>query len=235
MALAPGETSETFIREVDENLRRDQAEAIARRYGKWFVAAAILILLAVAGYLYWQNRQKEQAAANSETFNAILTDLGQQKTQDVPQRLDALAANANDSMAASARLTRAALAIEQGDRAMAIAQYKQVSDATGAPQAYRDAATVRMTQLEFDGLKPDEVIARLQSLAVKENPWFGTAGELTALAMLKANRRSQAAQLLAAVAAEPTVPVSIRGRTGELASSLSAPAAPTSPAAPAVR
>ena len=76
MALAPGETSETFIREVDENLRRDQAEAVFKRYGKWLIAAAVLLLVAVAVWLFWKNQQAEQAAANSEQFSAILTDVG---------------------------------------------------------------------------------------------------------------------------------------------------------------
>ncbi|WP_300973772.1 tetratricopeptide repeat protein [Sphingomonas sp. LHG3406-1] len=225
MALAPGETSESFIREVDENLRRDQAEAVVKRYGSWFAAAAVLLLLAVGGWLFWQNRQNEKAATNSETFSAILSDVGQPK-QDSARRLDALAADANPSMEAAARLTRAALALQSGDRTTAVAQYGQVADDKSVPQAYRDAALVRRTQLEFDSLKPEDVVARLQPLAVKDNAWYGAAGELTALAMLKSNRRNEAATLLKAIAAEKSVPATIRARVEQLAGSLSIPAAP---------
>lgn len=226
MALAPGETSETFIREVDENLRRDQAEAVVRRYGRWFIGAAVLILVAVGGYLFWQNRQAEKAAANSEAFSAILTDIGSQKTGNVGPRLDAIAADANGSMTGAARLTRAAVALESGDRKTAIAQYKLVAEDGDVPQTYRDAATIRMTQLEYDSLKPEDVIARLQPLAVKDNAWFGSAGEITALAMLKSNRRQEAASLLNAIVAERTVPAPIRARAEQLASGLTTPAAP---------
>lgn len=227
MALAPGETSESFIREVDENLRRDQAEAVAKRYGKWFIAAAGLILAAVAGWLFWQNRQAEQAAANSETFAAILSDIGQQKDgPEVAKRLDALAADGNGSMESAARLTRAALALQKGDRTTAIAQYRLVSEDSGAPQAYRDTATIRLTQLEFDSLQPMELIQRLQPLTVKESAWYGTAGELTALAMIKANRQREAAALLAGIAADRQVPDTLRARAEQLAAGLSIPAAP---------
>ncbi|GLR47267.1 tetratricopeptide repeat protein [Sphingomonas astaxanthinifaciens] len=226
MALAPGETSETFIREVDENLRRDQAEAVFKRYGKLFIAAAVLLLLAVGGYLFWQNRQTEKAAANSETFSAILEDVGKRNTATAPQRLDALAADANGSMTGAARLTRAALALQNGDRQTAIAQYREIAANDDIPQTYRDSATIRLTQLEYDTLKPADVIARLQPLAVKDNAWFGTAGELTALAMIKSNRRQEAATLLTAIAGEKSVPETIRARAGELASGLSIPAAP---------
>jgi ABC-type nickel/cobalt efflux system permease component RcnA len=118
LALAPGETSESFIREVDENLRRDQAEAVFKRYGKWIIAAAVLLLVAVGGWLFWKNQQAEQAAANSEQFAAILTDVGQRQDGD-----DAAARGSmrwqhegNGSMAGAARLTRAALALQKSDR-----------------------------------------------------------------------------------------------------------------------
>jgi hypothetical protein len=227
LALAPGETSETFIREVDENLRRDQAEAVFKRYGSWIIAAAVLLLVAVGGWLFWKNQQAEQAAANSEQFSAILTDVGQGKTgADTAQRLDTLAAESNSSMAATARLTRAALALQRSDRATAIAQYRQVIDDGDVPAALRDAATVRLTQLEFDTLQPQQVIERMAPLATKDSAWYGSAGELTALAMVKANRRREAAALLNGIAADRTVPASLRARAEQLAASLSIPVAP---------
>jgi hypothetical protein len=241
LALAPGQTQESFIREVDENLRRSQAENFAKRWGKWLIALAILFLAAVAGWQYWRAEQARKAAANSENLSAVLNDIGQGKAGNAPQRLDAIAADANDSMAASARLARAALALETNDRTAALAQYRSVIDDEGVPQAYRDAATIRLTQMEFDTLKPDDVIARLQPLAVKDNAWYGSAGEITAMAMIKANRRTEAARLLTALAADPDVPESIRGRAGQLGPTLSIPATPAAaasapaPAAPAAR
>jgi hypothetical protein len=227
----PGQTQESFIREVDENLRRSQAEDFAKRYGKWLIAALVLFLLAVGGFQFWRNQQAQKAAANSEALTAVLNDIGQGKTGDAPQRLQAIAADANDSMAASARLTRAALALQSGDRPTAVTEYRAIIDDKGVPQAYRDAATIRVTQMEFDTLKPDEVIARLQPLAVKDSAWYGSAGELTAIAMIKANRRAEAARLLTAIAADKNVPASIRGRAEQLGSTLSLPAAPAAPAA----
>ena len=227
MALAPGETSETFIREVDENLRRDQAEAVFKRYGKRFIAAAVLLLVGIAVWLFWKNQQAEQAAANSEQFSAILTDVGQGKTgNDIAQRLDTLAAEGNGSMTGAARLTRAALALQKSDRATATAQYRQIIEDKSVPQTVRDTATIRLTQLEFDTLQPQQIIERLAPLAVKESAWYGSAGELTALAMIKANRKREAAALLNGVAADTQVPASIRARAEQLASGLAIPAAP---------
>jgi hypothetical protein len=227
LALAPGETSESFIREVDENLRRDQAQKVFKRFGILIVGGALLLLAAVGGWLFWKNQQAEKAAVQSEQFTAILGDIGAGKTgADVDRRLDALATEGNGSLSGSARLTRAALALQKSDRATAIAQYRSVMEDDDVPQTVRDTATLRLTQLEFDSLQPQQVIDRLAPLAVKESAWYGSAGELTALAMLKANRRSDAAAILNGVAASKDVPASLRARAEQLAAGLSIPVAP---------
>ena len=71
MALTP-DTAESFAREVDENLRRDQMQDAAKRYGAWIAAAVILFLGAIGGYLYWQNHQAKVAAEQSEALSAAL-------------------------------------------------------------------------------------------------------------------------------------------------------------------
>lgn len=227
MALAPGESTESFMREVDENLRRDQAEKVVKRYGTWFIAAAVLLLAAVAGWLYWRNQQAEQAAVASEQFVAVLSDIGEGKTgADVDLRLDTLATEGSGSLSGAARLTRAAVALQKSDRTTAIAQYRQVMEDGDVPPAVRDTATIRLTQLEFDSLQPQQVIDRLAPLTKQESAWYGSAGELTALAMLKANRRREAAALLNALVASKDVPPTLKARAEQLAASLSIPAAP---------
>ena len=51
-------------------------------------------------------------------------------------------------------------------------------------------------------------------------PWFGTAGEMTGLALVKQGRKTEAGQLFAAIAKDKSVPDSIRARAVQIASSL---------------
>ena len=55
----------------------------------------------------------------------------------------------------------------------------------GGGAAFSSIALIRQTALEFDQLKPEEVIARMKPLAAPGEPWFGSAGEMTALALVK--------------------------------------------------
>lgn len=229
LALPPDE-SETFIREVDENLRRDRATDFAKRYGSWMIGAMILIIAAIGGYLYWQNRQHEQAAAQSETLSKVITDISSGNVKTAPAQLDAMAANGNDAYRASAMLTRAALAIQQHDLKLAAAKYHEIEADDGLPQPYRDLATIRATALEFDNLKPEEVVARMQPMTKPGNAWFGSAGEMTAMALIKQNRKSEAGRLFAQIAADKAVPDSIRSRAIQLAGSLGVDASASLPA-----
>lgn len=232
MALAPGETHETFIREVDENLRRSQAENFFKRFGKWLIAALVFFLIAVGAYLYWQERQREQAAEQGEQFVAVLNDIGSGRTgKPVEQKLQAIAADSDGELAGLARLTAGALALQNGDRSKAVSSFQAVANDDDQPQSVRTAALMRQTALEFDQLQPDQIISRLQPYATADSPWFGTAGEMTAMAMLKAGRKAQAGQLFGQIAADKDVPGSIRARALQIAGSLGVDATAGLPAA----
>ena len=226
MALAPGETHESFIREVDENLRRDQAENFVKRYGNWLIGGLILFIVAAGAFLYWQERQRAAAAEQSAQLLGVLTDISSGRTGDpVQNRLQALADSDAGTFSGLARMTQGALAQQDGDRARALASFTAVAADKGQPQPVRDAALLRQTAIEFDTLKPEDVIARLQPFTEAGNPWFGTAGEMTGAALLKAGRKAEAGRMFARVAQDQTVPGGIRSRAQQLASSLGVDAA----------
>lgn len=229
MAIAP-ENNETFLREVDENLRRDQMQAAARAYAKWVILAVILLLVAIGGWLYWRDQQAKQAAVDSEALSAAIDNISTGNVAPVAGQLAPLEQAGADAISVSARLTSAALALQQNDRLKALAIYQAVAADSGVAAPWRDLATVRQTALEFDALQPQAVIDRLAPLAKPGAPWFGSAGEMTALALLKAGRKSESGRLFAAIAADKSVPDTIRGRAVQIASTLGVDASAALPA-----
>jgi hypothetical protein len=229
----PTDPAEAFVREVDENLRRDQMADMAKSYGRWIIAAVILFLAAVGGYIYWQHRAQSQAVADSEALSAALDQVAGANLKRAQTDLTALGDSSNDITRASALLGRAAVALKQNDRKTAIDLYKQIEGDSGLPQPYRDLATVRRTMTEFDSLKPDEVIARLSPLAEPGKPFFGSAGEMTGMAMLAKGDNKGAGQLFAKIAEDKQVPQSIRARAVQLAGSLGVDATAAMPVDPA--
>jgi hypothetical protein len=225
----PADSNDTFLREVDENLRRDQFQDFVRKNGKWLVLLVVLFLAAVGGWIFWQERQNQQAAKQSEELHSVFTDIASGRRQNIPQRVDALEKSHSDAVRASAMLTDAAVALEQNNRSAAVAKYREIVDDKGLPQIYRDLGTIRLTALEFDTLKPEQVIARLEPLAKAGNPWFGSAGEMTALAYLRQNKKAEAGRMFAAIAADSQVPDSIRTRAVQVAGTLGVDASASMP------
>ena len=47
--------NEAFLREVDDELRRDELQSFWKRWGRWLVGGIIAALALFAAYLWWQN------------------------------------------------------------------------------------------------------------------------------------------------------------------------------------
>jgi hypothetical protein len=218
LALTPTE-NEAFLREVDENLRRDQMTGLARKWGKIAAIAVGVLLLALAAFLWWQNYRAEQAGQEGEQLSQALQDIDLNRTQPSDPRLAALAQSPRDGYRAMARLTQAGITAKT-DPAAAAKAYQAIANDSGLPQETRDLALIRELTLRFDSIPPAEVVARLKPLAVANSPWFGSAAELTAMAYLKMNRRDLAGPLFAAIARSNDVPVGLRGRAGGMATAL---------------
>jgi hypothetical protein len=220
----PPDITETFVREVDENLRRDRIRDFFRQNGTWLVAGLILFLAACGGIIWYQQHREQRAEAHVEQLAQIYKDIGTGNTSKVPQQLDDLATADSKAVRASALFMRAAFAIQQNDQKLAIATYKTIADDSSLPDAYRNAALIRQTALEFDQLQPQQVISRLEPLTKAGNPWFGSAGEMTALAMIKQGKTKEAGQLFATIAKDKGAPDSIRNRAIQISGSLGADA-----------
>ena len=230
MATTPDDTSEAFLREVDENLRRDQAQAFAKRYGTLIAGAILLFIAAVGGWMYWQDHQSKAAAVDSEALSSAMNDIVAKKDAAAIPKLDKLTQSSSKGIATEAKLTLAAEAINDNRRAAAIAIYRGIAADSSAAQPFRDIATLRLASMEFDTIKPEDVIARLAPLAKPGGPWFGSAGELTAMAMLKMGRKAEAGRLFAAIAADKNVPDTIRSRAVPMAGTLGIDASASLPA-----
>lgn len=227
----PPEYNETFLREVDENLRRDRVRDFGKKYGPWLGVAVALFLIASGGFIWWQQHQAQRSERQVEQLAEIFKNIGSGAPGDAAKQLDQMSGSGSKGVRATAMFTRAALALQQNDVKTATAKYREIAGDSSLPQPYRDAALLRQTALEFDSLQPQEIISRLEPLAKPGTPWFGTAGEMTALALLKQNQPAQAAQLFAAIAKDKTVPDSIRARSVQIASSLGVDASAALPPA----
>lgn len=216
----PPDISDTFVREVDENLRRDQLRDFFQKRGGWIAAAIVLFLAASGGFIYWQQYKQQRSEKQVEQLAQVFKNIGAGGGGSAAKPLDDLSESGSKGVRATALFARAAVALQDGDVKLATAKYHDIANDSGMPKPYRDLALIRETALEFDRIAPQDVIGRLQPLAKPGDPWFGTAGEMTGMALIKQGKKNDAAALFAAIAKDRTVPGPIRERAVQLAGSL---------------
>lgn len=217
------------MREVDEEVRKEQAVQFWDRWGKWIAGLVIIGLAAFGGWLYWSNQQISAAEAEAEQLSLLLEGLSDGSGTDVEDELAALAESSRPIIRAEALLTQAALALQNEDRARAIEIFAAIAADDGLPQQFRDIATIRQTAVEFEDMEPQAVIDRLAGLAVPGNPWFGSAAELTAVAMIRMGDEEGAGALFAQMANDEGVPETLRTRAVQMAGVLGVDAVPDEP------
>lgn len=229
MAIAP-DTEQAFLREVDEDYRRDRLVGFFRRWGRVVAGAvgAFLVLLGVG--LWWKHHRAALAGNDSERLTVALAGAETGGNASDAAALKALEQSPRDGYRGAARLTQAGMAERKGDVRGAIAGYQAIAGDTGLPQPMRDLATLRTVAAEFNTLAPAAAIDRLKGLTIPGTPFYPSAAEMTAVAWLKLDRRDKAAPLFAGIAHDARAPASLRGRAAAMATALGRPV--DAPAAP---
>ncbi|MEL6979199.1 MAG: tetratricopeptide repeat protein [Pseudomonadota bacterium] len=212
---APAGRDETdiFIAEVTEELQRDRAYKLFRRYGP-FVAAAVVLIVIAAAVNEYMNASATQAAreAGAAIFEAV-------EGEDLDASIAALTAKADDlspGAAIVARLNAAALAAQNGDEAQAAALFDRVA-ADAEPQSpYRDLGLLRAAMMRFDAAPASESIAAFEPLTAQGRPFRALALEMLGAAHVKAGDLAAARDAFRAAFEEPLAPQSLRVRAADL-------------------
>lgn len=211
---------DVFLREVDDALREDEFKSLVTRYGKPVGGVIAAGLLALAGYLWWDNSTKQAAGELSEKAIIALDKLEVGNASAAMADLEPLIREGGDGSKAAAAMTRAAILVQEGKTEDGAKAFAVIAADQGMPQAFRDLATIREVSLRFDALQPQQVIDRLKPLAVPGNAWFGSAGELVGMAYLKLGKPDQAGPLFAAIGKNQEVPSTLRTRMRQVAGQL---------------
>lgn len=216
--------NEAFLREVDDELRRDELQSFWKRWGRWLVGGIVGGLALFAAYLWWENDKVEKAGIDGETMAQALDTLAQSDSPQAEAQLKTLTTAKNPGYRATAKMALAALAGQRGNNEAAAKAFGEVASDQSLAQPWRDLALIRQTATELDTIKPALVIERLKPLAVPGNPWFGSAGEMVGLSYIKLGQPQLAAKLFSEIAKDETVPESIRSRAVQMAGGLEADA-----------
>jgi len=215
-----GDQGEAFLREVDEELRRDQLANLWRRYGRWLLIAVGGFLIALAVFLYWAEQRQEKISQQSDRLARAVQLLNEGNAEKALPELQALAGEGSDGIKALARLAEASQFVRADEKEKAISTYEAIAADKSLAEPFRQLASFRAVQLQYDALTPQQAIDKLKPLAQDGTPWFGPAGELLAVAYLDAGQPQLARALFEAISGSDAVPASLRARASQMISML---------------
>lgn len=207
---------EVLMREIDEAVRQDEMTDFVGKYGKPLLGLLVAGLVGFGGYLFWDSRNEAAMEQSSEDLVAALDQVKASNLDSADSAAATLVDAEKAGASAVAGMLRAGIALEQDKGEEAAKLFGEVAADENAPPALRDLAKIREMTATFDTRKPEDVIAQLKELAVPGNPWFGSAGELTAMAHLEAGDKDKAGAMFAEIAKSDDVPESLRSRARQM-------------------
>ncbi len=209
-------SQEALLREVDDAFREDQLAQFFKRHGFKVGGAVVAALAIFGGWLWWSDHREAQKEQTSEELIKAMDQLDAGNTDTASQALVKLEKEGGPGAEAVGKLTRAAVALQAGHNTEAARLYGEVADDQSLPKPYRDLATVRQVSLNYESMKPADVVAKLKPLATPGTPFFGSAGEILGAAYLDLGKPELAGPLFGEIAKDKDVPDSLRSRARQL-------------------
>ena len=203
---------DSFIREVNEELRSDQMKAIWKQYGKLLIAAAVLIVVGTAGvrgYQWWTNKQ---ASASGDRFLAAMRLADENKRDEATAALAELEKDGYGAYPVLARMRSATVTADKGDKKAAALEFAAIGKDTSVPEVIRDAAKLRAGWLLIDDAPYTDVSAQVEELATPQNPMRHSAREALGLSAYKNGDMARAKEWFEAIASDTQTPGNVANR-----------------------
>ena len=196
--------------EIDEELKKDRAQVLWARYGKYLISAVAAVVLAVAsaqGYKAWQTSQAETAA---NAYQAAL------EADDVAIALNDAIAGLTDGYEMLAQFRIAGEKAVNGDKLDAEMDYLALAEDKSIKPLYQQAALLLSVMNAPDGSDIAALQERLVPLTSVLGPWQGLAIELSAALDLQKGEALAARAKFEAIVALPEISPELRQRAQQM-------------------
>ena len=194
-----------IFQEVDEEVRRDKAAEFWKKYQNLIIGAAVLIVLATAGYRLYENRRLAAEQAAGAAFQQALALDRDGKDAEAEAALAKLAADAPRGYQTLARLFEAAIKAK-ADPKGALPAYDALAADASIGALFQDAARLRAALLRLDAGEAAAAKPALEALAGSGGVYRHTARLALGVIALNAGDYDGAGKWLDLVAADAEAP-----------------------------
>jgi hypothetical protein len=200
-----------IFHEVDEEVRREQLKKLWERYGIYFVALAVLIVIAVGGWRGYEWYEAKKAAEAGTAFEEAVSLSEQGKNEEAQAAFAKLAQENSGSYRTLAKL-REAGELAKRDPKAAVAIYDALAADGSTGQVLQDVATLRGAYLLVDEASYEDLRKRLEPLTAADRAFRHSARSLLALSAWRANDMAASRRWSDMILADTETPTGTRGQ-----------------------
>jgi hypothetical protein len=201
-----------IFREVEEDVRRERAQNIWKRYSVYIITALVLVFAGIGGWQLWQRHERQEREKLSDQFMAAQRITS---PRDAATAFADLARTSKGGYGAVARLAQANAMFASGQGKQAIEIYKQIAASDSGTVGA--VARLRAAWASADTATRNQLAELLKPFDQPENPWRQNAQEVLAYADYRALDMKAAQTKYAALAADPQSPDALKARARAMA------------------
>lgn len=207
-----------IFHEVEEEVRRERFEKLWKKYGDYAIAALAAVVIAIAGYKFWDRYETQQRMNASSAFNAAQQAYGTGNGAAAAASFGNLAKTAPKGYATMSQLAAADALYTSGNRGEAITLYKTIAAKDNSPIA--NVARIRAAWATVESAPKPELETLLAPLTSPTSAWRFTAREILAYSDYRAGALQRARSEYESLAADTGASQSLRARAHAMATFL---------------
>ena len=208
--------SDQLLREIDEDLKREQWEKLWKTYGRYVVAGIVVVVVVVLGFVGWREYRERQLADDGLTYWKADRQAAFGDYRAAAEGFNALVEDGQAGYPDLAGLREAAALAQAGDREAALELYDRISSQAGIGSHLGQLAELYAAVMLVDTGDPNQVADRLEPLAADGAPWRYSARELQGLLALRIGNLDDARAIFDALTNDENAPTTLRNRASEL-------------------
>lgn len=209
-----------LFQEIDDELRQDKASRLWRVYGKYVVAVAIVIIISVGGYKFWQQKQLDDGEKASIAYEAALARSASGDHKGAIDQLNEEEIGIVAGYAALSQMQKANLAMKINDFEAALITFKDIAENDNYPKSINEWASFRYATVRVEKQIDSNALADLDSLIATDSPWRFLAKEIKAIKEIETGNKSEAKVIFSELADDENAPERLRVRAAEFLKTL---------------
>lgn len=198
-----------IFHEVDEDVRRDKAEDLWRKYQTPIFVIAVLIVAATGAWSYYQDKRLKAAEAANARFVAAVALADEGKNAEAAAAFDAVAKDAPKGYATLARIRAAEV---RSDKKQAIKELNEIGEDKDVDKLMQQVAMLRAALLVLEAGDREKMERALGPLMTSDGAFRYSAQEWNGLDALANDDLDEAERVFEKVLADKDAPQSVRQR-----------------------